>query len=61
MTDRTFNTLSERDMVSSSTLVNAEVQEKSVFKNILNSDGLQEELLKQHNDIDEDITNQSTK
>ena len=61
MNDRTFKILSERDMISSSMLANADVQEKSVFNAILSSDGLQEELLEENNDINEDITNQSTR
>ena len=61
MNDITFKILSERDMVSSSMLVNADVHETSVFKTILNSDGLQEELLEEYNEMDEDITNQSAK
>ena len=47
MNDRTFKILSERVMVSSSMLVNADVQENSVFNTILNSNGLQEEDLEE--------------
>ncbi len=61
MNDRSFKILSERDMISSSMLVNADVQENSVFNTILNSNGLKEEGLVEDNYINKDISNQNTK
>ena len=55
MNDITFKILSERDMISSSMLVNADVQENSVFNTILNSNGLKEEGLVENNYINKDI------
>ena len=55
MNDRTFKILSERDMISSSMLVNADVQDNYVFNTILNSNGLKEEGLVENNYINKDI------